>query len=176
MNMMRKKTDLLAVAMTLSALGCAGTKLASSGDGTHSQPVKTIVVVPGGGVLADALAVELSGAGFKVVDSNQMSDVLGRLLEGRDSLTPQNLEALRTAGVDAYMTVRAILHNDLPQSASVLVCSTRSGEVLAGVSWQNGWTSPYPGIKNLRKDFVEAAREISRELNKRLEGYRAAAA
>jgi hypothetical protein len=53
--------------------------------------------------------------------------------------TPQRLEKLTSQGIDAYLMVRAAAGADgRPESASARMNSTHTGQVLAGVTWQNG--------------------------------------
>ena len=57
-----------------------------------------------------------------------------------------------------------------PQSASVRLTSTRTGAIVAGLSWQNGWGGE-PGSmldRTKRKDMAEAADEIAKEIAKNI--------
>ena len=57
-------------------------------------------------------------------------------------------------------------NDGLPQSASVRINSTHTGEILAGVSWQNGWGGQSGSIadRTMRKDLTKAAEEIVSEI------------
>ena len=77
---------------------------------------------------------------------------------------PRTLSVLRGQGVDAYLSVRVAAGPDgLPQSASARMNSTQTGQVLQGVSWQNGWGGQSGSIMDraMRKDVSAAAAEIA---------------
>ena len=123
-----------------------------------------IALAPSGGVLADAIGLELFNRGYTVFETDQMSNMLIRLNMNEIELAdPRNLEVLSEQGIDAVITVKATVAFDgKPQSASVRVSSTSTGEVLAGLSWQNGWGGDAGSIldRSMRKDIAEAAKEI----------------
>jgi hypothetical protein len=97
-------------------------------------------MMPGGGLLADAVAVELSSRGFTVIDPGATSSLMVRLNLNEVEITqPQGLSKLRGQGVDAVLVVRgAGGYDQQPQSASARMSSTENGTLLAGVTWQNG--------------------------------------
>jgi hypothetical protein len=67
--------------------------------------------------------------------------------------------------------VRAIAGYDgKPQSASVRLNSTKTGAIVAGVSWQNGWGGQAGSMADRmqRKDLADAADEIARNIAKNL--------
>jgi hypothetical protein len=104
------------------------------------HPVKTIALAPSGGVLADAIGLELFENGFRVVDTQQTSNVLMRLnLDELEIMEPKSMTSLKERGIDAVLLVRSVAgHDNLPQSASVRVLSASSFSLVAGASWQNG--------------------------------------
>ncbi len=136
------------------------------------HPVKTIALAPSGGVLADSIGLELFGNNFRVVDTQQTSNILVRLnLNELEIMEPKSMAALKERGIDAILLVRSVAgYDNLPQSASVRVISTSSFNLVAGVSWQNGrgGVQGSPADRGMRKDVVEAAQEISRALIKQL--------
>jgi hypothetical protein len=143
-------------------ISCSGSKV-SSVTGSLPRNVK-IALAPSGGVLADAIGVELFNRGFTVFDTNQMSNLLVRLNMTEIELAdPKNLSVLKGQGIDAILNVKAtVAYDGKPQSASVRVNSTSTGEILAGLSWQNGWGGQAGSIadRSMRKDIAEAAKEI----------------
>jgi hypothetical protein len=153
------------VVLVLVAVGCSGSKVSQSVGQPYKGPrVKSIVLSPGGGVLGDAVGVELFNKGYTVVDPGEA----GRLLDRSDlnelviSSGP-SLEALQNKGVDALLVVKAAAGEDgLPQSASVRLTSTRSQQVIGAISWQNGWGGQKGSIadRTMRKDVAAAAHEI----------------
>ena len=162
-----------ALIVALSAVGCATSKIsASPTHGSLSSPVKVIALDPGGGLLADAVSVELSNAGFTVIDSAATSRLMVRLnIDEVEITTPVGLGKLRSQGVDAYLTVRAAGgYDQQPQSASARVNSTETGQVIVGITWQNGWGGQAGSIMDriMRKGLSAAAAEIADALSKNL--------
>jgi hypothetical protein len=70
----------IAIALVLVlAVGCAESKVSQSVGQPYKGPrVKSIAISPGGGVLGDAVGVELFNKGFSVVDSGEAGRLLGR--------------------------------------------------------------------------------------------------
>jgi hypothetical protein len=134
--------------------------------------VKVIAFAPGGGVLADAIGVELANRGFTVIDSSSTSNLMMRLnLDEIEIATPQGLNKLRERGVDAVLVVRSAGgKDDNPQSASARMNSTQNGQVLAGVTWQNGFGGQAGSVADrvMRKGLTEAAAEIANALAQRV--------
>lgn len=153
--------------------GCASSKISTIPvSGRLSTSVRVIAFDPGGGLLADAVGVELSNRGFTVLDSATTSKLMTRLnLNEVEIATPVGLEKLKSQGVDAYPTVRAAGgHDQQVQSASARVNSTDTGQVVAGITWQNGWGGEAGSIadRTMRKGLAEAAAEIAEALVKSL--------
>ncbi len=120
-------------------------------------------------MLADAVGVELSNRGFTVIDSASTSQMLVRLnLNEVEISTPQGLTKLKDQGIDAFLTVRAAGEGGQPQSASARVNSTHTGQVMAGISWQNAWGGMKGSIadRTMVKGLAEAAAEIADALTK----------
>ena len=155
-----------ALLATAVMCGCASSRLSTlPASGNLTAPVKVIALDPSGGLLADAVAVELSNRGFTVLDSATTSKIMARLnLNEVEISTPVGLEKLKAQGIDAYLTVRAAGGYDQQvQSASARVNSTDTGQVVAGITWQNGWGGQAGSIadRTMRKGLAEAAAEIS---------------
>lgn len=137
-------------------------------DGLPSHSVKVIALTPDGGLLADAIGIELSNRGFKVIDATTTTRAMVRTgLTETVTTQPEALSKLRDQGIDAVLSVQTLAgYDQLPQSASVRVNSTDTGRVLAGMTWQNGWGGT-PGSmadRANRRGLVEAAQEIADSL------------
>jgi hypothetical protein len=153
--------------------GCATSSVSSlPAISKSSEPVKVIALGSGGGMLADAVGVELSNRGFSVIDVSAMTQMMVRLnLNEIEVSQPQGLAKLKSQGIDAYLVVRSAGGYDgLPQSASARVNSTATGQVIAGVSWQNGWGGEAGSIadRTMRQGLTGAAEEITNSLEKSL--------
>ena len=159
----------LVVALAFFIAGCAGSRVSVTGTSSRiPQPINTIALMPGGGILADAIGVEFSNHGFNVIESSAMTALMARLnLDEFELAQPQSLEKLKEKNIDAYLSVKAAAGNDgRPQSASARLNSTTDGKILAGVSWQNGWGGMEGSMadRTMRKDLAGAAKEITRSL------------
>jgi hypothetical protein len=165
---------LLTLAILPTALmGCASSKVSSSvPNGTHSsaQSVRAIAMAPGGGLLSEAVAIELSNRGFNVIDSPSTTKLLVRLDMSELELSkPEGLAKLQAQGIDAYLSVKGLGAQDgRPISCSARLNSTSTGKVIVGVTWQNGWGGGAGSIadRTMRKGLTEAATEIAAELAK----------
>ena len=155
---------------TLAALaGCGFSKVSSlPGSLATAQAVRVIAFAPGGGLLADAIGVELSNRGFTVIDSSSTSSMMIRLnLNEVEIAKPEGLNKLKDQGIDAILVVRSAGgKDDNPQSASARMNSTENGQVLAGVTWQNGFGGQAGSISDrvMRKGLADAAAEIATAL------------
>jgi len=169
---MNRPSVVAGIVVLVASVSCATSKLSTSPSQTPSHSVKSIAMAPSGGLIADAIAVELFNRGFHVIDTAETSNLLVRMgLSEIEVTTPENLARLRDQGVDAYLVARSAAAADgRPQSASVRVNSTHTGAILAGVTWQNGWggIAGSPADRVMRKDLTEAAVEIAIDLAKRL--------
>jgi hypothetical protein len=136
------------------------------------QAVKVIAFGPGGGLLADAVGVELSNRGFTVIDSATTSSMMVRMNMNEVEISrPEGLEKLKNQGIDALLIVRASgSYDQTPQSASARMNSTLNGQVIAGVTWQNGFGGGAGSAADrvMRKGLSEAAAEIAGALVERV--------
>jgi hypothetical protein len=91
-------------------------------------PVKVIAMDPGGGLLADAVGVELSNRDYTVIDSAETSKMMTRLgIDEVEVQMPEALSKLKAHGIDAWLTVKSAGGNDgSPQSASARMNSMPS--------------------------------------------------
>lgn len=159
-----------AALLAVSLLGaCSGAKVSSvkpNAAATHT--VRAVAFAPGGGVLADAVGVELAARGFVIIDTHQLTGMMGRIGVNEVELyQPAGLQALREQGIDALLSVRSSASPDgTPQNASARVTSTHNGQVIAGATWQNGWGGMSGSIADrvMRQDIAEAAAKIAHTL------------
>ncbi len=165
--MQSKCLALLAALMLLTS--CGGSKIstvpvASAG----GQNIHSIALAPNGGLLADAVGVELANRGYEIIDSASTSSMMVRLnMNEVEVQRPENLAKLKAQGIDAFLSVRASgAYDGQPQGASARVVSTATGRLIAGVTWQNAWGGQAGSIadRTMRKGLNEASVEIANAL------------
>jgi hypothetical protein len=155
--------------LALVTAACSGATM-STPMNLRSLPetIESVAMAPSGGVLADAIGTELFNRGFQVIDTQETSNYLVRLnLDEIELMQPKSLTAMRGRGIKAILSVRAVAgYDNKPQSASVRVVSTQTGEVVAAVTWQNGQGGARgsPADAMMRKDIVGAAQQIAQSL------------
>lgn len=169
---MRMRQLILTIVLPVLVSSCATSKVSTVlAPSQAQQKVRSIAIAPGGGLLADAVGVDLSNRGFTVIDPAATSNMMVRLnLNEVEIAQPEGLSKLRGQGVDAFLVVRAAGgYDQQPQSASARMTSTRDGQLLAGVSWQNGFGGQAGSIADrvMRKGLAEAASEIAAALAER---------
>jgi hypothetical protein len=102
---MKIRNILLSVASALILTACASSKISTvpiAGGVTH--PVKSIAMAPDGGLLADAVAVDLSNRGFNVIDGATTSKMMIRLnLTEVEISRPEGLAKFRDQWIDALL-------------------------------------------------------------------------
>jgi hypothetical protein len=168
-----EKRPLVTVMCLLLVQACASSQVSVlQRSARSSQPLKNVALAPGAGVLAEAIGLELFNAGFTIIDANQAIQILGRAgLTEMELTSSQGFSALHEKGIEAVLVAKSVEgHDGQPQSASVRITSTRDGQTLAGLTWQNGWggVRGSPADRTMRKDLTEAAREIASELLKQI--------
>jgi len=118
------------------------------------------------------LPLSLAARGFVVIDPAQTSNLMVRLnLNEIEVSQPQGLAKLKAQGIDATLVVRAAAGSDgEPQDASARMVDTTNGQMIAGVSWENGFGGQQGSIADrvMRKGLPEAARQIADELAAKL--------
>jgi hypothetical protein len=121
---MRGRRSLTALVGMLVAFACLPA-CGMSHVSTVSTPgakvsVRTIAIMPGGGLLADAVAVELMNRGFTIIDAASTSNMMIRLnLNEVEIARPEGLAKFKGQGVEALLVVRgAGGYDQQPQSAS----------------------------------------------------------
>lgn len=168
-----KRRHALALGSIIFLSGCAASKISAvSAPNQIKHTVKVIAFAPGGGLIADAVGVELANRGFSIIDSATTSSMMIRLnLNEVEIARPEGLAKFREQGIDAMLVVRGGGgYDQQPQSASARMNSTTTGQVIAGVTWQNGFggAAGSPADRIMRKGLNEAAVEIANALAERV--------
>ena len=152
-----------------SITACSTAKISTlpiSSQATHL--VRSIAMAREGGLLAEAIGIELANRGYVIIDSSSTSKLLIRLnMDEFEVSTPQGLDKLKAKGIDAYLTIKtAGAYDGQIEGASARATSTHTGRIIAGVSWQNGWGGQAGSIadRQMRKGLSEVAQEISTSL------------
>lgn len=166
---------LLGVLVLCSA--CAGSKMsAAQPQAVPTREIGRLAIAPGSGVLGDAIGLELFNRGLTIVDAQETVAIVGRAgLREFELTSTQGFDVLRQQGIDALLTAKSVDGADgRPESASVRVTDTTSGEIVAGLSWQNGWGGRRGSMadRTMRKNLSKAASEIADELLQRLKAER----
>lgn len=121
--------------------------------------------MPGGGILADAIGVELLRHGLDVVDTATVTSIMARFnLTELELAQPQNVMKLADQGIDTILLVKSVASYNEPESASVKLVSTSTGQLIIGATWQNG-----SGVA-VRVGLSTAARQIADGLGQHLKG------
>lgn len=156
------------VVLVLAAvLGGCSSPMVSNVSAPSQMPheVRAIALAPSGGPLADAVGIELVGRGYVIIDTAETSNLLVRdNLREIEVMEPRSLGAMKDRGIDAVLNVRTVSNDrGQPQSATARLNSTHTGQVLVGLSWQNGWGGFRGSIADrvMTADLVDAAKKIS---------------
>lgn len=136
------------------------------------SPIKTIALSSSGGMLADAIGVELSNRGFSVFDGQSTNALAARIgMDEFEMSRPEGMFKLKQRGIDAYISVKSSSGYDgRPDSASVRVNETETGKVIAGVIWQNGHNGMRGSMADsgARSGLVDTAAQITDSIVKNL--------
>ena len=157
----------------LLVAACAGSKMSVlQPKQISTRTINRLAISPGSGVMGDAIGLELFNLGLIIVDVQDAVAIVGRAgLQELEVTSTKGFEILREKGIDAVLTAKSVAAADgTPESASVRVTDTATGQVIAGITWQNGWGGMRGSISDrvMRKNLTEAANEIANELLKRL--------
>jgi hypothetical protein len=117
--------------------------------GKQISPIRSIAIVTGD-PLASAVGVELFNQGFRTFE-----------VPATQELTPKALQSLASGGVDGVLVVRSIKRgfDPIPESASLRLVRTQSGETVAALTWSNS-------VSGAPKKLTDVARELVRTLLK----------
>jgi hypothetical protein len=159
----------LPILMVMLATACASVK--SSFTTLPPLPVRILsklAIAPGSGVLGDAVAGELRGVGFAVVDVDEAVSLISRRgLKEADFVSAASYSILYDAGVEAVVEVKsAIAEDGTPESGAVIVTSTWPPGLIIAARWRNGGggQSAPEWDAGARKKLSDVAREICRAL------------
>jgi len=170
MSKLRNNLWIFQIAIIFLLSGCASAKLNISVPPGGAESIQTIALAPNGGVLADAMGLELMKHGFEVYDTSQVSSMLIRMnLNEIEIMDPQNLQKLKNQGVDCLLQVRTVAGYDgRPQSVTIKMVSASTGKILAGATWQNGRAGAQgsPADQDARSDVASAAQQIAEGIAK----------
>lgn len=163
----------LSLIFSACVASCASSQVSQTTLPTYSGPTPSAIALsPGGGVVGEAIGLELFNRGYSVVDPNETSRLLGRENLGEFELSKAaSLPALSQKGIDALLVVKAVsAYDGKPQSATARITATADGRIISAVSWQNGrgGQAGSPADRTMRKDAPEAAKEIVDALGKHL--------
>lgn len=164
-------TSLVLLAIISGLASCMSAQITSS-KSQQDFNIKSIALMPNGGILADAVGTELLNYGYNVIDATTVSSIMIRNnIEEVEITLPKNLSVFAEMEIDALLVLRAVAgYDDKPQSATFRLLDTKSGAIIAGGTWQNGKGgavgSPADGM--MRSDAVKAAKQIADELGKLL--------
>lgn len=166
------KQIILFIVVTFFVNGCATSRISNSKINIgKSHSVKVIALAPDGGLMADAIGIELYNLGLRVVDSNETTEIMVQSnIASLKFLGKKNLRILKDSGIDGYLTVKSFFKADgKPSSVSARLSSTHTGELLAGISWQAGWGGMQGSIAHniMSQNLNEAAEEIAKALVER---------
>lgn len=162
------------LAVCAQLVGCATQGMdVSRSASSAGTTIKRIALMPGGGVLAEAVGIQLMNQGFDVVDMSSATSTSARLnLDELEIARPANLKALASEyGVDGVLIVKSVGGYDgKPNSAAARIIDTRTGSLLAGVTWQNGkgGAQGSPADNLMRSDVSVAAKNIARGITSAL--------
>jgi len=153
--------------------GCAGPRMnVSRTPGALPHVVRTVTLMPSGGVLADAVGIEFLNFGLDVVDTATVTSLMARFnLTEVELAHPQNIRKLADEGIDTILLVKSVAgYDDRPESASVRLVSTATGRLIIGATWQNGKGgakgSAADGV--MRVNLSSAARKIAKGIGREL--------
>ena len=154
-------------------VGCSGSKMSVvQPNNISSRTVNRIAIAPDSGVLGDAIGLELFNRGLTVVDTNEAVAIVGRVgLQTFEVTTKEGFTILRENGIDAVLVVKSVAATDgTPESASVRLTDTENGNIIVGITWQNGYGGMRGSVadRTMRKNLSQAANEIAKELVRRL--------
>ena len=122
--------------------------------------------------MADAVGIELFSQGFTVFDTQQTSTLMIRYnLDEAEVMRPEAIPAFAERGIDAVLIVRTVAgYDDQPESVTVRVLSTQTGQMIGALTWQTGHGGARGSMvdRMKRKGMVDAARQIGRALARQL--------
>lgn len=159
----------LIILLAVCIVGCSGPRVeVVTNQNSGGEPIRTVALMPGGGVLADAIGLELLNYDLNIVDTTQITSFMFRENLNEIEITqPRNLSRLSTDGIDAVIHVKSTAGYDgLPQSANIKIVRTVNGQLVAGANWQNGHGGQAGSMadRGMRVDVPAAAKQIAKAI------------
>lgn len=153
--------------------GCASASLSiSRNPNLAPQKVNKIALLPSGGALADAIGIELLNYGHTIIDTTTFTGYMARYnLNEMELVMPQNISKLSSDGIDTVLMVKTVAGYDgKPESATIKLVATKDGQLIAGVTWQNGkgGAQGSPADNMMRSNLTNTAKQIASGLSSAL--------
>ena len=167
------KRVLLAVIMLATLSGCA-TSIINVSRSPNQLPIKVnkIALMPSGGPLADAIGIELLNTGYQIIDTTTVTGYMARYnLDEMELIMPQNINKLSREGIDTVLLVKTVAGYDgRPESATAKIVATATGQLIVGVTWQNGKGGAQGSIMDgvMRSNLSAVAKQIDLGIEKAL--------
>ena len=157
--------------------GCASPTIRTSYlEGKWDYPIRTIAIAPTGGILAEAIGIELLNYDYKIVDIAQTTNLMMRLnLEEVELSQPQNMSLLAEENIDALLLVKSVAgYDDNIQSATAKLILTRNNKAVVGIIWENASAGQQGSLadRDVRVGLSYTATQIVRALIKAFEQHR----
>ena len=179
-EIMKKSFSFLLLFVALTLTGCGSSKMylrTTEMNESDKHSIHTIAMMPGGGLLSEAIGIELFNRGYQVYDSDQMTNFIVRsnMINEFELIKPQNLRLLREEGIDAYLSVKFTTdYAGTPRNVSARLSSASTGKLLAGLTWENGWGCARGSgcDRKMHKSIPETAIEIAQGLASAIESNR----
>lgn len=152
--------------MTISLTGCATSVLnVSHNPNQSSQKINKIALMPSGGALADAIGIELLNTGYQIIDTTTVTGYMARYnLDEMELIMPQNISKLSSDGIDTVLLVKTVAGYDgRPESATAKIVATATGQLIVGVTWQNGKGGAQGSVMDgvMRSNLSAVAKQIA---------------
>lgn len=166
--------------LSLYLAGCSGSYVRSTYSKNAPAKDSYVLGIASENTLSDAIGNELLRYGFTIVERSRIQAVLEELkLSASGVLLPNNLKQVgNILSVDAlvFTTVQSDASNpNTVGSASIKVVDVESGQLLAGVNYQNrNFSKIEPGVVSKREPLPKTARKIAKSISKAFKKIRKA--
>jgi len=159
------------ILLCIGLSGCLSNRMTLVQNSNRSgHPIRSIALNPSGGIIADAIGMELLNRGYVVLDTQETSNLLIRMDSSEiEWMEPAQRQKLRDRNIDAVLIVRSSSNSfGTPESVSVRLVSTHDGRVIGGLAWDNAkfGARRSPANYMVKRGVVRAAREITPALIK----------
>ena len=156
--------------MCLLVLLCSGCSIhkVNVSKSNFEKNIDSIALLPGGGVAADAIGIELMQYGFNIYDTETTSSIMIRLnLEEIEFSDPINLKKLSDMGINSILKVKTVSgYDDRPNTIVVKLVDTDTAQLIVGANWQNGKGAAKGSAVDgwARTDIANAAKKIAKRI------------